>query len=79
MKKIRKIIALALCIIISVASFGGCSKGDEIVDFIYPFGGDIVSFDPQIASTADEFLVMKDLSECLTTAPFRQESQQAGM
>lgn len=65
MKKIRKIIALALCIIISVASFGGCSKGDEIIDFIYPFGGDIVSFDPQIASTADEFLVIENCFEGL--------------
>ena len=65
MKKIRKIIALALCIIISVASFGGCSRGDEIVDFIYPFGGDIVSFDPQIASTADEFLVIENCFEGL--------------
>lgn len=46
-------------------SFAGCSSNDERLDFIYPFSGDIKSFDPQIASTADEFLIIENCFEGL--------------
>lgn len=35
------------------------------MDFIYPFSGDISSFDPQIAKTADEFLIIENCFEGL--------------
>ncbi len=46
-------------------TFSSCSSGDERLDFIYPFNGDIVSFDPQIASTSDEFLIIENCFEGL--------------
>lgn len=65
MKKIKRIIAAALCIILSLTALAGCSNEPEIIDFIYPFEGDITSFDPQIASTADEFLIIENCFEGL--------------
>ena len=64
MKTVKKITALLLCIILSVTALAGCSKSD-IIDFIYPFNGDIVSFDPQVASTSDEFLIVENCFEGL--------------
>lgn len=45
--------------------FSGCSDSEKNIDFIYPFSGDIVSFDPQVASTADEFLIIENCFEGL--------------
>lgn len=65
MKRIKKIISVILCIISVTALLGGCGSDDEKVDFIYPFGGKISSFDPQVASTEDEFLVVENCFEGL--------------
>lgn len=47
------------------ACFYGCSSGDKSIDFIYPFSGEINSFDPQVASTSDEFLIVENCYEGL--------------
>lgn len=65
MKLLKKLTALMLCILLSAAVFAGCSKKAETIDFIYPIDGNIVSFDPQIASTADEFLIIENCFEGL--------------
>ncbi|MCD7797449.1 MAG: peptide ABC transporter substrate-binding protein [Clostridiales bacterium] len=65
MKKIKRIFSLILAVILVSVSFSGCSSSDAKTDFIYPFSGDIVSFDPQIASTADEFLIIENCFEGL--------------
>ena len=65
MKMIKKTIALMLCIILSFTLLAGCSGKSESLDFIYPFEGNIASFDPQIASTSDEFLVIENCFEGL--------------
>lgn len=62
---IKKIIAVMMCILITVSLFSGCSSKSTKIDFIYPFSGDIKSFDPQIASTADEFLIIENCFEGL--------------
>lgn len=54
-----------LTAILVAFSFSGCSSDNGKVDFIYPFSGDIESFDPQIASTADEFLIIENCFEGL--------------
>lgn len=61
----KKIIALLLCVTMISACFYGCSGGDKSVDFIYPFSGKINSFDPQVASTSDEFLIVENCYEGL--------------
>lgn len=65
MKRIIKIISIILCVSLLGAWSAGCSKEEENIDFIYPFNGDVVSFDPQIASTSDEFLVIENCFEGL--------------
>lgn len=50
---------------LTISLFSGCGSDKERLDFIYPFGGNIVSFDPQIASTSDEFLVIENCFEGL--------------
>ncbi|MCH5320834.1 MAG: peptide ABC transporter substrate-binding protein [Eubacterium sp.] len=65
MKFLKKTIALMLCIILSASLLSGCSQEDKPIDFIYPFSGNIVSFDPQVASTSDEFLIVENCFEGL--------------
>lgn len=54
-----------LTAILVAFSFSGCSSDNGRFDFIYPFSGDVKSFDPQIASTADEFLIIENCFEGL--------------
>lgn len=65
MKKIKKILSVILCIIITASLFSGCGSKNESIDFIYPFGGNVNSFDPQVAATADEFLIAENCFEGL--------------
>lgn len=61
----KRILSLFLCFIITVCAFAGCSKSETAYDFIYPFGADIKSYDPQVASTQDEFLIIENTFEGL--------------
>ncbi|MDE6768058.1 MAG: hypothetical protein K2J35_07660, partial [Eubacterium sp.] len=65
MQLLKKLTAIMLTMILTAAIFSGCSKKTETIDFIYPIDGNIVSFDPQIASTADEFLIIENCFEGL--------------
>lgn len=65
MKKFKRFAALFICIVLLVTLFSGCSDNSQTMDFIYPFGGNIISFDPQIASTSDEFLIIENCFEGL--------------
>ena len=62
---IKKLFCTALCLILTLTIFAGCSSNNNKIDFIYPFSGDISSFDPQIAKTADEFLLVENCFEGL--------------
>lgn len=61
----KKIISALLCVILTAVSLSACSGSDKTIDFIYPFEGKINSFDPQVASTPDEFLVIENCFEGL--------------
>lgn len=61
----KKIIATILAFTLLALTFAGCSDSEESIDMIYPFGGNINSFDPQVASTEDEFLVAENCFEGL--------------
>ncbi|MGN0521470.1 MAG: peptide ABC transporter substrate-binding protein [Eubacterium sp.] len=65
MKNAKGIIASILALVMIASLFSGCSSKSEIMDFIYPFSGNIVSFDPQISSTSDEFLIIENCFEGL--------------
>ena len=54
-----------MCFIITATIFSGCSSNSGKIDFIYPFSGKVSSFDPQVAKTADEFLIVENCFEGL--------------
>lgn len=62
---IKKIFAVFLTLVMTAALFSGCSSSSGEIDFIYPFEGSINSFDPQVASTSDEFLIVENCFEGL--------------
>lgn len=61
----RKYISVFLAAMLLISIFAGCSKSEESYDFIYPFSADVNSYDPQVASTADEFLIIENTFEGL--------------
>lgn len=63
--KIKRIILVLLCICLISSLFTACSSKDKKIDFIYPFSADIKSYDPQVASTSDEFLIIENVFEGL--------------
>jgi oligopeptide transport system substrate-binding protein len=61
----KKVISVLMAICIIATLFYGCSSSNKAIDFIYPFTGDVNSYDPQVASTADEFLIIENTFEGL--------------
>jgi oligopeptide transport system substrate-binding protein len=64
-KYIYKAISILLCISIIACLFAGCSDSEESIDLIYPFTADVKSYDPQVSSTTDEFLIIENTFEGL--------------
>ena len=62
---LKKSAALILCVCLAASVFSACSKKEKFIDFIYPFSGDIESYDPQVASTSDEYLIIENTFEGL--------------
>ncbi len=56
----KKLISVLMCIALAACVFGGCSKSNDKIDLIYPFSGNVNSYDPQVASTQDEFLIAEN-------------------
>ena len=61
----KRIISISLCLVLIAAVFAGCGNSNEYIGLIYPFGGNVSSYDPQIASTSDEFLIIENTFEGL--------------
>ncbi len=61
----KKIISVFLCIATIMLCLSGCSSKEASIDFIYPFSANVKSYDPQIASTADEYLIIENTFEGL--------------
>lgn len=61
----KRVLCLLIITISVVTLFTGCSDKEKSVDFIYPFSADVRSYDPQVASTKDEFLVIENTFEGL--------------
>lgn len=65
MKRIKNLIAVLICLVLLINVFAGCSGKNDPIDFIYPFDAQITSFDPQIAATSDEYLIIENCFEGL--------------
>lgn len=61
----KKTISIICCVLLVITALSGCSTADNKIDLIYPFSGNINSYDPQSASTADEFLIIENCFEGL--------------
>jgi len=65
MKKLKNVTAVISILSILICIFTGCSSDSGRIDFIYPFKGSVKSFDPQISSESDEFLIIENCFEGL--------------
>ncbi len=61
----KKFISIILCILLVGISLAGCKSEEESYDFIYPFSAEVKSYDPQVAGTTDEFLIIENTFEGL--------------
>ena len=61
----KRYISLGLIFILIATAFFGCSKSETAYDFIYPFDANVNSYDPQVASTSDEYLIIENTFEGL--------------
>ncbi|MBR2100725.1 MAG: peptide ABC transporter substrate-binding protein [Eubacterium sp.] len=65
MRFIKKALLMVLCICFAASVFSSCSKSEKLIDFIYPFSGEVNSYDPQVARTSDEYLIIENTFEGL--------------
>lgn len=61
----KRFISILMCLMLVGMTFAGCGSKEESYDFIYPFSADVKSYDPQVASTSDEFLIIENTFEGL--------------
>ncbi|MBR7060457.1 MAG: peptide ABC transporter substrate-binding protein [Eubacterium sp.] len=62
---LKKTISLLLCVCFAASVFSSCSNKEKFIDFIFPFSGNVNSYDPQVASTSDEYLIIENTFEGL--------------
>lgn len=65
MNTIRHLLAAVLAVTLCITLFGGCSAKEKRINFMYPFTAQVNSYDPQVASTSDEFLIIENTYEGL--------------
>lgn len=65
MKIIKRFFAALLAIVLCAAVFSGCSKKEKRINFMYPFTAKVNSYDPQVAATSDEYLIIENTFEGL--------------
>lgn len=61
----NKILSVIISAILIITLFSGCGGKEVSIDFIYPFDANVNSYDPQVASTSDEFLIIENTFEGL--------------
>jgi oligopeptide transport system substrate-binding protein len=65
MRFVKKALIMMLCVCLAASVFSSCSKSEKMIDFIYPFEGNVNSYDPQVAATSDEYLIIENTFEGL--------------
>lgn len=61
----KRILSILLSISLIVCAFAGCSSKEKTYNFIYPFSANVNSYDPQVAATGDEYLIIENCFEGL--------------
>lgn len=61
----KKIISLLLTAVLIITVFAGCGKSEKKINLMYPFTANVNSYDPQVASTGDEYLIIENTFEGL--------------
>ncbi len=61
----KKHISIIICILLVATLFTACGSKKENINYIYPINGQINSYDPQVAATTDEFLLIENTFEGL--------------
>lgn len=64
-KHFNKLFSIILCACLCASIFSSCSGSSKKLDIIYPWDGNINSYDPQVAATQDEFLIAENCYEGL--------------
>lgn len=65
MKIVKRLLAALVAVTLCAALFGGCSAKEKRINFMYPFTAQVNSYDPQVAATSDEFLIIENTFEGL--------------
>ena len=65
MQTVKRLLAAVLATVLCVTLFGGCSSKEKRINFMYPFTAQVNSYDPQVAATSDEFLIIENTFEGL--------------
>ena len=61
----KKIISLLLTAVLIITVFAGCGKSEKKINLMYPFTANVNSYDPQVASPGDEYLIIENTIEGL--------------
>lgn len=61
----KKMISLLLTAVLIITVFAGCGKSEKKINLMYPFTANVNSYDPQVASTGDEYLIIENTFEGL--------------
>ena len=64
-RTLKNLICTVLAVVLTAGVLSSCSGGEDFIDFIYPFSADVNSYDPQVAGTSDEFLIIENTFEGL--------------
>ena len=62
---IKRCVCIVLTLVLLALTLSGCGSKEKRINFVYPFTADVNSYDPQIASTSDEFLIIENTFEGL--------------
>ena len=56
----KKILSIFMSALLLVSLLSGCGGKEKTIDFIYPFSANVNSYDPQVAATSDEYLIIEN-------------------
>ena len=61
----KKFLSIFMSALLLVSLLSGCGGKEKTIDFIYPFSANVNSYDPQVAATSDEYLIIENTFEGL--------------
>lgn len=61
----KKTLSILLSAVLLCTAFIGCSRTQDKINIVYPFNAEVNSYDPQVAATGDEYLIIENTFEGL--------------